>query len=251
MPNRVIREGLLDSPRYWSVTVEARQLFVHLLLLADDFGLISLAPVFIRRRAFDDTPSQSKIDQLLEQLHDADLIRIYEIADARFAFIPRFRQTLRIEKAKHPMPPAALFEDDEHAKEKFSKNKDKFTRMQRGRSADAHHIQGTRHTEVEVEVEGKRREANRSPLDRLLRKGTPAPPQPAGGPTFKDEGPTETVWQWSRLLNISLRAGETEDQFKQRVLSAVQQQADAGYQHAKAWLTEHRNKATEDVQAGD
>src|ERR1700694_4308966 len=118
MPSRVIREGLLDSQRYWNVTVEARQLFVHLMLLADDFGLVSLAPVFIRRRAFDDAPSQAKVDKLLEQLHDVDLIRIYEFEGARFGFIPRFGQVLRIDKAKCPMPPPELFKDDRKAIEK-------------------------------------------------------------------------------------------------------------------------------------
>jgi hypothetical protein len=73
MPNRLIREALLDSGRYWSVTIEARQLFWHLMLLADDFGCVSLAPVFIRRRCFDDSPCTEKVNVLLGQLADADL----------------------------------------------------------------------------------------------------------------------------------------------------------------------------------
>lgn len=148
MPSRMIREGLLDSQRYWSVHIEARQLFVHLMLLADDFGLISLAPVFIRRRAFHDAPPQSKIDKLIGELERVDLIRTYEVEGVRYAFIPRFRQILRLEHARHPMPPVALFDDDGHAKKKFSENKAKFDLLYSKRKADAPHVQRTPHTEV-------------------------------------------------------------------------------------------------------
>src|SRR5579871_6322363 len=134
MPNRVIREGLLDSQRYWSVTVEARQLFVHLLLLADDLGLVSLAPVFIRRRCFDDAPTQQRIDKLIELLVDADLIRVYTAGTAgsaspKYAFIPRFAQRLRLMRCKYPLPPLELYADDEEARNKFNEHKDKLSKM--------------------------------------------------------------------------------------------------------------------------
>jgi hypothetical protein len=121
MPSRIIREGLLDSERYWSVTVEARQLFWHLMLLADDFATVSLAAGFIRRRCFDDAPTPAKIEKLLTQLHDEDLLRIYEAGNGRYGFIPRFRQRLQRMTLKNPAPPAALLFDDEDAKEKFKK----------------------------------------------------------------------------------------------------------------------------------
>lgn len=161
MPNRVIREGMLDSQRYWSVTIEARQLFVHLMLLADDFGLVSLAPVFIRRRCFDDAPAQSRIDKLIEQLHDADLIRVYSAGDAqaRYAFIPRFGQRLRLMRCKHPMPPEALFADDDDVRKLFNENKHKFKKASDTRQSYAGHPPGTRRPEVESkkgkEVESK------------------------------------------------------------------------------------------------
>lgn len=129
MPNRVIRESILDSERYWSCTIEARELYRHLQLLADDLGCVSLAPVMLRRRCFDSAPSQDKISNLIQQLADADLIRIYVVGEpvdnfsAKFAFIPRFGQRLRIMRLKHPMPPQALLVNDPEAIEKFSKIK--------------------------------------------------------------------------------------------------------------------------------
>ncbi|MCW5625790.1 MAG: hypothetical protein KIT73_13850 [Burkholderiales bacterium] len=119
MPTRMVREGLLDSERYWSVTIEARQLFFHLMLLADDLGCVSLAPVFLRRRCFDDRPSNEKVDMLLQQLQDADLLRIYEHEEARYGFIPRFRQRIQLRKLKHPAPPVALLQGDPDAQEKL------------------------------------------------------------------------------------------------------------------------------------
>ena len=121
MPNRIIREGLLDSERYWSCTIEARELYRHLQLLADDLGCVSLALVFIRRRCFDSAPSNDKIDGLLQQLSDHDLVRIYEVDGARYGFIPRFGQRLRRMRLKHPRPPANLLENDHDAQEKFNK----------------------------------------------------------------------------------------------------------------------------------
>jgi len=123
MPNRVIRESLLDSDHYWSVSIEAQQLFFHLMLLADDLACVSLAPIMLRRRCFDTAPSQTKIDKLLHQLVDSGLIRRYESGDDAYAFIPKFRQRLQRSYLKCPMPPEALYSDDEHAKKLFNQIK--------------------------------------------------------------------------------------------------------------------------------
>jgi hypothetical protein len=125
MPSRLIRESLLDSERYWSVTIEARQMYLHMLLLADDFGCISVSPTFLRRRCFNDSPSHERIAKLLNELNDADLIRLYDHDRACFAFIPRFRQRLQRNTLKHPTPPDWALEGDEHAKQLFNGIKNK------------------------------------------------------------------------------------------------------------------------------
>jgi hypothetical protein len=157
----MIREGLLDSQRYWSVTIEARELFTHLMLLADDFGCISLAPLFIRRRCFNDRPTDDMIDKLLDQLAAADLIRVYQAAGARYGFIPRFKQRLQRMTLKHPAPPLEMLRDDDDAQKKFEE-------VQAHRSKDngsptvTHRLptvgQQPKRSEVEVEVELKGRE---------------------------------------------------------------------------------------------
>lgn len=197
MPSRVIREGLLDSQRYWAVTVEARQLFVHLMLLADDFGLVSLAPVFIRRRCFDDAPSQQKIDRLIDQLIDVDLIRVYTAGDRRCAFIPRFCQRLRQMRAKNPAPPRELYSDDEHARNLFSSHAYLFEKM----SASRRRIGDNPRPEVESEEKRKEVES----------KAPHAPALDAG----------KTVQQWAVELGIQKGVSEHEGAFQARVAEAV------------------------------
>lgn len=121
MPNRIIRESLLDSDRYLGVDEGAQLLFTHMLLLADDFGCLSIAPAFIGRRCFVNRPTDERLNALIDQLSDADLVRVYEHRGARFAFIPRFRQRLKRETLKNPQPPDELLVDDSDAQEKFRK----------------------------------------------------------------------------------------------------------------------------------
>ena len=120
MPTRLIREAMLDSHRYASLGDPAKLLFIHVLLIADDFGCVSVSPTFLRRRAFYNSPSNEQIAKLLSELADADLIRLYEHDGGHYGFIPRFRQRLQRDTLKHPQPPQALFKDDS-AVEKFNK----------------------------------------------------------------------------------------------------------------------------------
>jgi len=193
MPSRVIREGLLDSQRYWSVTVEARQLFVHLMLLADDFGLVSLAPVFIRRRCFDDAPSPAKIDRLLEQLQDAELLRMYEIEGGRYGFIPRFGQRLRMMRCKHPAPPVGLLEGDQEAQEKFRANRHLFEKLSAGRRQ----LADKSRPEVESESETKRNESKAGNGKGAQQRGIDLP-------------------TWAAAAGLARGAGESEEQFTRR-----------------------------------
>jgi len=121
MPNRLIRDGILNSPRYLSVSDSAGRLFIHLCLLADDLGCVDLDYTFIRRRAFDDAPAEERVIDLLVELIDADLLRQYHVDARRYGFLPRFGQRLRILKLRHPHPPEALYADDPDASAKFGK----------------------------------------------------------------------------------------------------------------------------------
>lgn len=117
MPSRLIRDDMLDSERVQTLPVEARWLYVTVLLMADDVGLFELSAFKLGRKAGID---QSKVPVLVQLLADSDLIRIYEADGKRYGFVPRFRQRLQIKRTKHPMPPASLMTDDADATKKIN-----------------------------------------------------------------------------------------------------------------------------------
>lgn len=109
MTDRVVRDELLTSERYWSVSIEAQRLFVHLILCADDLGRFSGKNYTIRTACFPGQAVQAeKVEKLLTELQDADLVRIYQHESERFIFIPRFRQRLRYFHSRYPAPPKEI-----------------------------------------------------------------------------------------------------------------------------------------------
>lgn len=117
MPSRLIRDDMLDSERVQTLPIEARWLYVTILLTADDVGLFEVNNFKLGRRAGLDN---NKLTVLVQLLADSDLIRVYEVEGKRFGFIPRFRQRLQIKRTKHPVPPAELMADDVDASNKIN-----------------------------------------------------------------------------------------------------------------------------------
>lgn len=117
MPNRLIRDGLLESEAVLSLLVEARWLFVSILLSADDVGLFECTPFKLARRA---DMKREVVERLVPMLADADLIRLYPGQGQRvFGFIPKFGQRLQIKRARYPLPPLPLLAGDEDAVKKI------------------------------------------------------------------------------------------------------------------------------------
>jgi hypothetical protein len=108
---------MLESEAILSLPIEARWLYVTILLSADDVGLFEATSFKLARRA--DIRRESG-DKLLQMLADADLIRLYEVAGKRYGFIPKFRQRIQIKYPKHPLPPKALMEGDDDALNKIN-----------------------------------------------------------------------------------------------------------------------------------
>lgn len=116
MPNRVIRDGLLDSEAILTSPIEARWLFVTICLQADDIGFFEATPFKLARKADLDVKLTSK---LLLMLAEEDLIRPYTVENKQYGFIPRFRQRLQIRKLKYPLPPECIYRDDPDALNKI------------------------------------------------------------------------------------------------------------------------------------
>ena len=107
MPDRVIRNELLTSERYWSVSIQAQQFYIHLLLVADDAARISGKNFTLRSSCFPGRPMDAQhLEKMLTELVDVDLIRAYMIDSERYLFVPRFRNRRRyVASSKYPEPP--------------------------------------------------------------------------------------------------------------------------------------------------
>jgi hypothetical protein len=112
----LIRDDMLESERVLALPVEARWLYVTILLSADDIGLFEATAFKLARRS--DIKRETG-ERLLTMLADSDLVRLYEVNGKRYGFIPRFRQRIQIKNLKHPAPPDALMCDDADALNKI------------------------------------------------------------------------------------------------------------------------------------
>lgn len=117
MASRLIRDEMLDSERVQEQPLAGRWLFVTMLLLADDVGLLELSLFKLSRKAH---MVPSDLPDLIDKMVEKDLLRIYESHGKRYAFIPRFRQRLRVKRAKHPLPPDELMAGDDDASSKIN-----------------------------------------------------------------------------------------------------------------------------------
>jgi|SRR6516162_104220 hypothetical protein len=115
MPDRYIRDELLSSARFWSVSSQAQVLFLACMLLADDAARLSAAPLALRLRGMAGTVDDARLGELLRELTHADLVRTYSVAGrGDFLFIPRFRQRKRyVAGSKHPPPPKEISDIDD------------------------------------------------------------------------------------------------------------------------------------------
>lgn len=111
MSDRILRDEILTSERYWSVSIEAQRLFVHLLLVVDDSSRFSGKNYTIGLSCFPGhSISADKLEHLLMELVDRDLIRMYSINDERFLFVPRTRWRARYVNSKYPAPPNEIMD---------------------------------------------------------------------------------------------------------------------------------------------
>lgn len=110
MPDRIIRDELLTSERYWSVSIQAQQFYVHLLLVVDDAARFSGKNFTLRAACFPGKAIESNaLERMLNELVDADLVRAYFLGNERYVFIPRFRNRRRyVGASKYPQPPNGI-----------------------------------------------------------------------------------------------------------------------------------------------
>lgn len=108
MPNRIVREGILTSPKMAKLGWAEEVLFRRLMSVVDDFGRYFAEPGLLRAACYPrqlNKVSDSDIGKWLTALVEAALVRVYPALDGEsYLEIPGFGQQVRAKKSKFPDP---------------------------------------------------------------------------------------------------------------------------------------------------
>lgn len=107
MPNRIIREGWIESLRIDQLSPLAERFFLRLCLRADDFGRYHATPQLLKSNLFPlrEDVKTAQIDGWIGECVGAGLLTRYEHDGKSFLEIPKFEQRMRAAKSKFPSPP--------------------------------------------------------------------------------------------------------------------------------------------------
>ncbi len=109
MPNRILREGILTSPRIAKLSWAAEAFYRRLMSVVDDFGRFHAHPMLLRAACYPlqlDKVSDSDIGKWMRETAEAALVRVYPAEDGkRYLELLDFRQQVRATKSKFPQPP--------------------------------------------------------------------------------------------------------------------------------------------------
>jgi hypothetical protein len=109
MPNRWIKEAYCASSRINAVSAEARDLWVRLLVNADDHGLFHGGAQLVASACFPLQPNARKCEQLLVELSTGGLVARYESGGKRYLALTQWYERPR-SKPKYPLPPQGISE---------------------------------------------------------------------------------------------------------------------------------------------
>lgn len=104
MSSRVIRGGLVDSEVIAALHDRTFRLYIHLLLSADDYGLVETDFGPIRRSTSLLDWNRELVAKMLGELTDAYLILPYEVAGKRYSAIAKWQSSINCLAPRCPVP---------------------------------------------------------------------------------------------------------------------------------------------------
>lgn len=108
MPNRIIREGILTSPKLAKLGWAEEVFYRRLLSVVDDFGRYYADDGMLRAACYPrqlNKVSDSDVGKWLRACVDAALVRVYPAEDGeRYLEVVKFDQQVRAKKSKFPSP---------------------------------------------------------------------------------------------------------------------------------------------------
>lgn len=104
MPNRLLKEGIVDSSLIDNLSPEEEVFFYRLLVVSDDFGRMDARTAILKSRCFPLKEFKSeKIDNWLQSLVRHGLVMLYKVDDKPYLQILKWEQRVR-SKGKYPDP---------------------------------------------------------------------------------------------------------------------------------------------------
>lgn len=110
MPNRILREGIIDSDRVDQLSWAAECFYRRLHSLVDDYGCFDGRLSILKSKLYPTEKKQAvvslpDIGKWLKESEAAGLVRCYESQGKPYIVVLDFNQTVRIKKRKFPAPP--------------------------------------------------------------------------------------------------------------------------------------------------
>lgn len=105
MPNRLLKEGIVDSGKIDSLSVHAEVFFYRLLVVADDYGRMDGRPAILRARCFPlkEMIGSDEIYKWLSELDESGLAFLYSVDGSPYLQILNWDQRQR-SHGKYPAP---------------------------------------------------------------------------------------------------------------------------------------------------
>lgn len=126
MPNRLLKEGIVDSSAIDALTAEEEVFFYRLLVVSDDLGRMDARLPILKSRCFPlkDSVKLEKIDSYLRSLVSQELIICYQVDDKPYLEILKWEQRVR-SKAKYPSADCGQVTDISQSNDGLGKGKGK------------------------------------------------------------------------------------------------------------------------------
>lgn len=121
MPDRIIRDELLESDRWLDLPTDSHRLiYIALLMRADDYGNIEGGPrrLFRWMHGFTQIKAEADSIKVMSDLQDSDLVRRYEVEGKEYWHLPRFRNSRWYWVRKCPKSPFQEEEIPENQKDR-------------------------------------------------------------------------------------------------------------------------------------
>ena len=108
MPNRMLKESILSSEKFNSLTWFEQSTYIRLILLADDYGRLDGRDVILKSYCYplDDKVTRSAISKAISHMVNVGLLQKYEVNNKPYLYFPNFGkyQRLRSKTSKYPEP---------------------------------------------------------------------------------------------------------------------------------------------------